>query len=199
MADVFLNLIDPLELRFSWKDKSQREIEIARRDMVEAFRHHEVTDLKGATMRIIMGRKFSTMPTVAEINETIIRVMTERKAEEAKAKVKPLSPSLGSPLAAMSNEKEDAKARARDWLRNSPLGQQSLSEGWCQQLHNIIWQIYYRRSRMGRPIQHWDEIKLDDVATETKSGEELIKTFKGEACIIGPALMRAIVLKENVA
>src|SRR3990167_6623865 len=88
MADVFLNLIDPLEERYNWKDKSEHEIAIARRDMVDAFKHHDIEDLKAALRYIVVHRKFSTMPTVGDITDVLERMVSERKASEVRATAK---------------------------------------------------------------------------------------------------------------
>lgn len=197
MADVFLNLIDPLEERYNWKDKSAREIEVARADMVEAFKHHEIDDLKAAQRYIVLHRKFSTMPTVGDINDVIQRMLAERKTAESKPRGRVGVPSSADAfLEGLENEREAAKAWARDWLRKSPLGQESLRDGWCRQLFNIVWQIRFNRVRANRPCE-FDSIKLDDIATQTKYGHELIDEWRARPAS-DPKLEAAIVLKEEL-
>jgi hypothetical protein len=199
MADVFLNLIDPLEERYVWKDKSEREIEVARRDMVEAFKHHTVEDLKAAQRYIVLHRKFSTMPNVADVADVISRMMAERTVAENKSKR-----GAGVPVGhdafmeGLAHEKESAKAWARDWLRWSPLGQESLRDGWCRDLFNLVWQIRLNRLRANKRCE-FEDVKLNDIATQSKYGNDLIKDFQAFGRNRNADLERRIVLKEEAA
>lgn len=195
MADVILNLIDPLEARFSWRDKTPQQIDAAKRDMVEAFRGHAIEDLKAALVQIVLNRKFSTMPTVGDINDVVSRVVAARKAEETKPKAKSHFLPAGEAMEALVREKEAAQDWARDWLRKSPLGQEALRDGWCRPLHNLIWQIKYNRTRQGRECGFTD-IKLDDIATQSMHGAVLIENLRRYQGL-SPKLERAIVLKEQ--
>ena len=99
-------------------------------------------------------------------------------------------------MEALLKEKEDAQEWAREWLRKAPLGQESLREGWCRPLHNLIWQIKYNRTREGKACG-FDDIKLDDITTQSAYGATLIeglRTYRG----LSPRLERAIILKEKL-
>jgi len=197
MADVFLNLIDPLEERYVWKDKSEREIEIARRDMVEAFQHHSVDELKGAQRYVVLHRKFSTMPNVADIGDVLARIIAERKTAETRTKQASGVPtSTDTFLEGLQREREDAKAWAREWLQRAPLGQESLRDGWCRDLHNIVWQLRLSRAKAGRPCE-FHEIGERDIATHTMRGKELLDSFRAKGRVLSAELERSIVLKTG--
>lgn len=200
MADVFLNLIDPLEERYSWKDKSEREIEVARRDMVEAFKSYDIELIQATRRMIVLTRKFSTMPTVGDINDVLQRIIAERKAAEVKVERKAAAGTLEAFKQTMALEKEAAQAWAREWLRKSPLGQESLREGWCRPLFHMAWQLRLSSARAGHPCE---DLKLSDFATADKSndrgkGEKLIEGFRRSRAQ-NPALEARLVLQEKVA
>jgi hypothetical protein len=202
MADVFLNLIDPLEERFNHKDKSDRDIEVARRDMVEAFKHHPVELLQAVVRWIVLHRKFSTMPTVGDIHDVFERIIAERKAAEAKPRTKLTPGTLEAFQEGLRIEKEAAQAWAREWLKRSPLGQESLRDGWCRPLFHMAWQIKLGRTRSGKPC---DDLMLDDFVTADPSnrrgrGLDLIEGFRrNSGSGLGPKFERAIVLQEKLA
>lgn len=199
MADVFLNLIDPLEKRYVWKDKDEQEIEIARRDMVDAFNGHSVDELQAAQRYIILHRKFSTMPNVADIGDVLERLRSERREAETKAKKSAGVPTTTDEfLERLRREDEDAKAWARDWLRATPLGQESLRDGWCRELHNLVWQIRRNRLHAGRNCE-FDDIKLNDIATQTMRGTELIEYFQSKCRACDAEFERKVVLREKFA
>lgn len=178
MADVVLNLIEPLEQRFRWGDKSDEQIALQKRDMVDAFKGHDIEVLKAAMLRIVMHRKFSTMPTVGDVNEVVARVIAERKEAESKPSARRgVPPPRDVFLEGLKHEQEDAKAWAREWLQKTPLGQESLRDGWCRDLHNLIWQIRRNRMRANKPCE-FDDIKLDDIATQSMHGFELIERLR---------------------
>lgn len=201
MADVFLNLIDPLEERFNWKDKDDRAIELARRDMADAFKQHPVELLQAALRYIVLHRKFSTMPTVGDVNDVIQRIIAERKAAEAKPNRRALAGTLEAFKERMAAEKEDARAWARGWLQRSPLGQESLRDGWCRELFNMAWQIRLNSVRAGHPCE---DIQLDDFATADSTnpkgfGLKLIEGFRRQRGNVCPKFERAVVLQEKLA
>lgn len=195
MADVFLNLIDPLEARYRW-DKTPEQIAIAKRDMADAFKQHAIEDLKAALTYIVVHRKFSTMPTVGDITDVIGRIISERKEAEIKPKARAgVATSVEAFLEGLALERESAKAWARDWLRKSPLGQESIRDGWCRALHEMIWQIRLSRQRANKPCE-FDDIKIDDIATQTVRGYNLIDYFRHHNRALDPKLEAAVVLKE---
>jgi hypothetical protein len=197
MADVVLNLIDPLEARYRW-DKTPEQIAIAKRDMVEAFRNHAIEDLKAALIRIVTHRKFSTMPTVGDITDVVNRVVAERKLAENKPKATGVPASTDEFLERLHLENDDAKAWARDWLQWSPLGRESLRDGWCRELHNMVWQIRRNRLRAGKACE-FEDIKLDDIATQTTRGKDLIDYMRAHNRALNPEFERKVVLREKLA
>ena len=78
------------------------------------------------------------------------------------------------------------------------MGQESLREGWGRDLHNLIWQIRRNRVRAGRPCEFQD-IKLDDIATQSMYGEKLIEHFRASCRALNVELERKLVLKEKLA
>ena len=200
MADVTLNLIDPLEARYSWGDKPDEWVERAKRDMVDAFKHHSVEELT-ATMRwIILHRRYSTMPTVGDVKSVIDSIVAERKAAERQsAHAQPgVVRSADEFMERLKREKDDAQAWARDWLRQTPLGREALADGWARALYNIVWQIKLAWTRDGKACDFGD-IKLDDLATDSLRGDDLIKYFRRHCQASNVDLERKLVLREKVA
>jgi hypothetical protein len=200
MADVFMNLIDPLEERYSWKDKTERDIEVARRDMVDAFKDRTVDELQATRRMIVLTRKFSTMPTVGDINDVLQRIISERKAAETKPDRKAVAGTLEAFKQGMALEKEAAQAWARQWMRKSPLGQESLRDGWCRPLFHMVWQIRLHSARAGKPCE---DLSISDFATADTSnangrGEKLIDSFR-RAKSPTPEFDRKIVMQEKFA
>jgi hypothetical protein len=199
MADVFLNLVDPLEERFNWKDKGEREIEVARRDMLEAFKHHDVELLQAAKRYIVLHRKFSTMPTLGDINDVFERIIAERKQAEAKPTRKEATSTLEAFRESMAIEKDAAQAWAREWLRRSSLGQESLRDGWCRPLFHMAWQLRLNSVRAGKPCE---DLSIRDFATadggnDRGFGEKLIDGFR-RAKSDNPKFEKAIVLQDRL-
>lgn len=197
MADVILNLVEPLEDRYRWKDKTENQISLAKKDMVEAFRHHKIEDLKAAVMYITLHRKFATMPNVADIADVLSRIVAERKLAEQKPE-KNIDVSRDSDvfMDGSRQEREAAQAWAREWLLKTPMGKESLAEGWCRSLHGIVWQLKLSRTKAGRDLK-FEDIELDDLATQTMRGEKLIAYFRACCRALNPAFERELVLKPK--
>jgi hypothetical protein len=193
MADVVMNLIDPLEARYRW-DKTDDQIALAKRDMAEMFRAHPVDLLQATVRSIVLHRKFSTMPTVGDINDVLQRIVAERRAAEAK---KPTHNASGYSTAeafaeGLRRDREAAKEWARDWLRQDTIGRQSLAEGWCRALHNLIWQV-----RMQLPNCNFEDIRAESLATQSAKGEALIAHMRNHTRAPNPKFEAALVLKEK--
>jgi hypothetical protein len=199
MADVVMNLIDPLEARYRW-DKTPEQIEFAKRDMVDGFRHHEVDLLQAACRMIILTRRFSTMPTVGDINDVIQRIIAERKAATAKPDRKAAAGTFEAYKQAMALEKEDAQAWARQWMRRSLLGQQALRDGWCRPLFHMAWQLRLSSTRAGKPCEDLtvNDFKTADTTNPNGFGEKLIEGWRKSASPT-PKLDAAIIMQERFA
>lgn len=199
MADVMLNLIDPLEARYSWGDATQEAIVLRKRDMVEAFRNHTIDDLKEAVRQVVNTRRYSTMPSVADVKINLDAIAAKRMDDAAPKK------SIQGYFATYDDwkkqndfERTAAQDWARKWLQQTYLGREALDEGWARPLYGLIWQIKLNRSRNGKACDY-DDILLDDIATQTEYGEKLIKYLKANCRAYDLELERKLVLKERFA
>jgi hypothetical protein len=199
MADVVMNLIDPLEARYRW-DKTPEQIDIAKRDMVESFKHHAVDMLQAVCRNIILTRRFSTMPTVGDINDVFNRIIAERKAAESKPDRKAMAGTLDAFKQSMALEKDAAQAWARQWMRRSALGQESLRDGWCKPLFHMAWQIRLHSQRAGKPCEDLtlNDFRTADTTNPNGFGEKLIEGWR-RAKSPTPTLDAKIVMQERFA
>jgi hypothetical protein len=199
MADVMLNLIDPLEARYNWGDTPQESIIMRKRDMVDAFKVHTIEDLKEATLQVIHTRRYTTMPSVADVKVILDSIVEKRKAAEAPRRAgHGFFGTFDEWKAHGEREALSAQKWAREWLQKSYLGREALDEGWAKPLYGIIWQIKLSRDRAGRACGY-EDINLDDIATETARGEVLIKHLKVNCRSADPAFERKLLLQERFA
>ena len=204
MADVMVRLIDPLEKRYAWRDSAgefePEKIERLKRDMVESFKGYSVDELEATVRHIVIHRRFSTMPSIGDITQTIDSIVAERKAAERQsAHAQPgVVRSADEFMERLKREKDDAQAWARDWLRQTPLGREALADGWARALYNIVWQIKLAWTRDGKACDFHD-IKLDDLATDSLRGEKLIAYFRRYCRAPDVEFERKLVLREKVA
>lgn len=170
---VFNNLIWPLEKRFVWK-MAEDQANAAKDDMVAAFASYSAEELQSAAAYIRQHRKFSTMPTVGDIHAVLAEIREAQKPKAATA-----SPGGALTLEQfkqrMADETKAAKDWARDWLRRSDLGRESIRDGWCRDLYSLAWQV-----RLGRIRRNdlRDDLTVDDLATKDTEGQRVLEAFR---------------------
>lgn len=78
MGDVLKNLIEPLEIRFSWKNISDEQMLAAKEDMLSSFEDYSDEVLARTAQRIRETRKYTNMPTVGDIKAVLEKVAAEQ-------------------------------------------------------------------------------------------------------------------------
>lgn len=81
-----------------------------------------------------------------------------KKACEAKQqrKVQPGTGKAEKFIAELHAKRASSRRWATDWVKNTPLGRQSITEGWCRSLHNEVAQIHYAKTINNEGVQPSD-------------------------------------------